>query len=70
MRAFKQFNISKQTIERNIKNDDSIIKITYTHISKNYIIIIMYDILCSYLYNIIKACIKSLPFSLVMRYLS
>jgi len=31
MRASKQFNISKHIIERNIKNDDSIVKIIHTH---------------------------------------
>jgi len=61
MRASKQYLILLNTIERNIKNNDSIVKITHTyilthtyshiHISKNYIII-MYNIqiLCSYLY--------------------
>jgi len=28
----KQFNISKHIIEQNIKNDDSIVKITHIHI--------------------------------------
>jgi len=31
MRALKQFNNSKHTIEWNVKNDDSIVKITHTH---------------------------------------
>jgi len=32
IRASKQYNISKH-IEQNIKNDDSIVKITHTHIT-------------------------------------
>ena len=48
MRASKQFNIPKHTIERYIKNDDSIIveishTYTLTYTSKTYIII-MYNI--------------------------
>jgi len=31
MRASKRFNISKHIIERNVKNDDSIVKITHIH---------------------------------------
>ena len=32
MRVSKRFNISKHIIERNVKNDDSIVKITHIHI--------------------------------------
>jgi len=48
MRAAKRFNISKHVIERNIKNDDSIVKIihthihTYAHIKKLYILCITF----------------------------
>jgi len=31
MRASKRFNISKHIIERDVKNDDSIVKITHIH---------------------------------------